>query len=292
VPHPDYRRDLDVAVEAAHAAGEIVMTYFKSAYDVRDKGGTQGEKNPVTSADLASNRVLKERLSAAFPEDGWLSEETADSTERLKRRRVWVVDPIDGTKEFILGIPQFCVSIGLATEGKAVLGVIRNPVRDETFSGAIGIPPTLNGRPVKATDVSALPRAVCLASRTECEKGWFDHFKRDGLFAKVEPVGSVAYKLALIAAGRGDVSFSLTQKNEWDLAGGAGILAAGGLPLTDRSGDPIRFNRQDTQVGGCVTANPHLMPALLDLLAREQEAWRRAKEGGNGRDAGSGSRTT
>jgi myo-inositol-1(or 4)-monophosphatase len=290
VSQTDYRRDLEVAVEAAHAAGEIVMTYFKSSYDVQDKGGIPGEENPVTSADLASNRLLKERLGAAFPEDGWLSEETADSTYRLKQRRVWVVDPIDGTKEFILGIPQFCISIGLAVDGRAVVGVIRNPARDETFSGAIGIPPTFNGRPMKATDVSALSQAVCLASRTECEKGWFDHFTRQGHFAKVEPIGSVAYKLALIAAGRGDVSFSLTRKNEWDLAGGAGILAAAGLPLTDRAGDPIRFNRADTLVGGCVTANPNLMSALLALLAREQEAWRRAKEGGNG-ESGDGRET-
>jgi myo-inositol-1(or 4)-monophosphatase len=291
VPQADYRHDLEVAVEAAHAAGEVVMSYFKSAYDVRDKGGTLGEENPVTSADLAANQLLKERLGAAFPEDGWLSEETADSTQRLERRRVWVVDPIDGTKEFILGIPQFCVSVGLAVDGHAALGVIRNPARDETFSGAAGIPPTLNGRPMKATDVSALSQAVCLASRTECEKGWFDRFMRDGLFAKVEPVGSVAYKLALIAAGRGDVSFSLTQKNEWDLAGGAGILAAAGLPFTDRAGDPIRFNRADTQVGGCITANPNLMPALLELLAREQEAWRRAREGGNGESGEGGGET-
>lgn len=282
MPENDFREDLAVAVAAARAAGRVIMDYFKSAYDVRDKGGTPGEENPVTTADLAANRVLKEQLLGARPEDGWLSEETADSRERLDRPRVWVIDPIDGTKEFILGIPQFCVSVGLVLEGEAVLGVLHNPARDEMIAGAVGIPPTLNQGPVHPTATADLSRAVCLASRTECEKGWFDHFTREGHFARVEPIGSVAYKLGLVAAGRGDLSFSLTPKHEWDLAGGAGILAAGNLPLTDRNGSPIRFNRPQTLVEGCVTSNPALMPALLALLAREQEAWRRAKEARSG----------
>ncbi|MFQ5458906.1 MAG: 3'(2'),5'-bisphosphate nucleotidase CysQ, partial [Myxococcota bacterium] len=271
----DYRKELDVALAAAKEAGGVVMNYFKSSYDVRDKGGTPGEDNPVTTADLASNTLLSERLMKAFPEDGWLSEETADSRDRLDRRRVWVVDPIDGTKEFILGIPQFCISIGLAVEGTAVLGVIHNPARNETIAGAIGIPPTLNDRPARPTGTRKLSEAVCLASRTECGKGWFDRYTNDRSFAAVEPVGSVAYKLGLIAAGRGDISFSLTPKNEWDLAGGAGILAAGDLPFTDRNGAPFRFNSEVTLVEGCVTSNPHLMPPLLAFLAREQAEWRR-----------------
>jgi len=273
----DYRYDLEVAVAAARAAGEVVMSFFKSAYDVRDKGGTNGEENPVTSADLAANAVLKDRLLGAFPEDGWLSEETADSTARLGRRRVWVVDPIDGTKEFILGIPQFSVSVGLAVDGAPVLGVIVNPARDETIAGAAGIPPTLNGAPTRPTGTADLAKAVCLASRTECEKGWFNRYVQQGDFARVEPIGSVAYKLALVAIGRGDLSFSFTPKNEWDLAGGAAILAAAGLSMTDREGAPIRYNRPDPAVAGCVTANAALMPRLAALISRERAAWRRAK---------------
>ena len=273
----DYRHELAVAMKAAGDAGNVIMNFFKSDYDIRDKGGTNDEKNPVTSADIASNDLLEKQLMSAFPEDGWLSEETADSTDRLERSRVWIIDPIDGTKEFILGIPQFCVSIGLAVDGEPVLGVILNPVRNQTISGALGIPPTLNGERVSPTSTSELAKAVCLASRTECEKGWFDRYTHDGNFAKVEPVGSVAYKLALIGAGIGDLTFSLTPKNEWDLAGGAGILVAAGLELTDRTGSPMRFNRPDPLVAGCVTANTHLMADLLDLLARVQEEWLRNK---------------
>ena len=273
----DHRRDLDVALDAARAAGEVVMSFFKSAYEVRDKGGTNGEENPVTSADLAANAVLKARLLGACPEDGWLSEETADSTERLSRRRVWVVDPIDGTKEFILGIPQFSISIGLAIDGLPAAGVILNPARGETIAGAPGIPPTLNGKPMRPTDTAELAKAVCLASRTECEKGWFDRYVQRGDFARVEPVGSVAYKLGLVAIGRGDVSFSLTPKNEWDLAGGAAILAAAGLGLTDRHGAAIRYNKPDPAVAGCVTASAALMSPLQALIAREIALWRSAR---------------
>jgi len=280
VSQSDYREDLDTAVAAARAAGDVVMQYFKAGYDVRDKGGIEGEENPVTSADLASNAVLKERLLGAFPGDGWLSEETADSTDRLERRRVWVVDPIDGTKEFILGIPQFSVSVGLVEEGRAVLGVIVNPALGETICGGIGLPPRRNGEIVGPTDTSDLARAVCLASRTECEKGWFDRYTREGLFARVVPIGSVAYKLALIAAGRGDLSFSLTGKNEWDLAGGAGILAGAGITLVDRDGEAIRFNRPSTETHGYLTANARLMPPLLDLIARERADWRRVQSQG------------
>ncbi|MDP3939596.1 MAG: 3'(2'),5'-bisphosphate nucleotidase CysQ, partial [Deltaproteobacteria bacterium] len=267
MPRNDYSKDLEVAVAAARAAGKVIMSYFKSSYQVRDKGGTPGEDNPVTSADLAANGVLKEQLLNAYPDDGWLSEETADSRDRLEKRRVWVVDPIDGTKEFILGIPQFCVSVGLSVDGEAALGVLYNPARDEMIAGAAGIAPTLNDRPALPTDTATLSEAVCLASRTECEKGWFDRFTRDGHFSKVEPIGSVAYKLGLIAAGAGDITFSLTPKNEWDIAGGAGILAAGNLPLTDRNGAPIRFNRPDTLLEGCITSNRKLISPLLELLA-------------------------
>jgi myo-inositol-1(or 4)-monophosphatase len=276
----DYQHELEAASAAGRAAGEVVMTFFKSVYDVRDKGGMQGEENPVTSADLAANAVLKERLLGAFPDDGWLSEETVDSRERLSRRRVWVVDPIDGTKEFILGLPQFSISIGLTVGGRAVVGVIVNPARDEVITGAPGLGAMLNGVAQRPTETADLTRAVCLASRTECEKGWFDRYTNEGTLARVEPIGSVAYKLALVAIGRGDLSFSLTPKNEWDLAGGAAILSAAGLSLTDRDGAPITYNRPDTAVAGCVTANARLMPALQDLIARERARyWAEKAEG-------------
>src|SRR5438477_2059887 len=131
----DLGRELRAAEAAARAAAEILVRTFKSrAFKV----GSKGRDNPVTSTDLAADRAIKKMLMSAFPDYGWLSEETADSSDRLGRERVWIVDPLDGTKEFINKIPEFCVSIALAERGKPVLGVIYNPITREMFSSAQG----------------------------------------------------------------------------------------------------------------------------------------------------------
>ncbi|MGA2412246.1 MAG: inositol monophosphatase family protein, partial [Candidatus Binataceae bacterium] len=121
----DYQRELDAAKTAARAAGEILRGYYRDGgYQVDSKG----RDNPVTTADFDADRKLKELLHGGFPNYGWLSEETADDGERLKCRRAWIVDPLDGTKEFIKGIPEFVIAIGLAVEGVPVMGVSYNPI--------------------------------------------------------------------------------------------------------------------------------------------------------------------
>ena len=116
-------RELEVARGAAKAAGQVLLRYYGSAYRVTEKSAD----NPVTIADLESNEVLKSTILGAFPSDGWLSEETADSDERLKQKRVWIVDPLDGTKEFIGEIPEFCVCIALVEDGTPRVAVEYNP---------------------------------------------------------------------------------------------------------------------------------------------------------------------
>src|SRR5262249_20083116 len=133
-------RELTVAVEAARAAGAIVRTWYDGRYTVREKA----HDSPVTEADLEANQCIQTRLHEAFPHDGWLSEETRDSEARLSQARVWVVDPLDGTKEFINHIPEFCVCIGLVEHGVPVVGVSYNPVREELFAGGRGLGVTLN----------------------------------------------------------------------------------------------------------------------------------------------------
>ena len=142
-----YERELEVAVNAAKQAGEVVRGYFKDEYTVKDKG----EDNPLTDADLGSNDVLERHLRGSFPDYGWLSEETVDSPERLDKRMAWIIDPLDGTKEFTLGIPEFVVSIGLVVEGRAVLGVLYNPIKEELFSGVVGQGATLNGDAIRVS---------------------------------------------------------------------------------------------------------------------------------------------
>lgn len=252
-------RELTVAVEAARAAGIIVRQWYEGDYTVREKSSD----SPVTEADIEANQQISAMVRGAFPEDGWLSEETRDSPERLTKARVWVVDPLDGTKEFIKHIPEFCVCIGLVENGVPVLGVSYNPVREELFAAARGQGVTLNGATVHVSIEGNLSAGRFLASRSEADRGEWDAFQ--GIL-RVELTGSVAYKLALIAAGRGDATFSLTPKNEWDVCAGAALIAEAGGRITDRFGRPLRFNQQDTKLPGIIASNAHLYEPILQLL--------------------------
>ena len=140
-------RELEVSQTAAKEAGNIVLQYYQSDYEVKDKSFSPGHviRNPVTTADHASNDCLKNFLTSEFPDYGWLSEETTDSHDRITKKRVWIVDPLDGTKEFIEGIPQFVISIALVEDHLPILGVLLNPVTGEMFSASRGEGSTLNG---------------------------------------------------------------------------------------------------------------------------------------------------
>ncbi len=252
--------ELTTAIEAARAAGDILLNYFNADYEVRDKGF----HNPVTTADYASNHYLEERLRDSFPTYGWLSEETADTSDRLSRERVWVVDPLDGTKEFIEGLPQFVVSIALAEKGQSVVGVLHNPVTGETFSAAAGQGATLNGEPVTASKVERLEEAVILNSRSETRRGLWKRY--EPYFRLLKPTGSVAYKLGLTAAGRADIFATLRPKNEWDVCAGHIILKEAGAELRGLTGEELRYNNRRTVIKpGLVAGNPAIVQAFLDL---------------------------
>jgi myo-inositol-1(or 4)-monophosphatase len=252
-------RELTVATAAARAAGAIVRRWYDGDYTVREKS----HDSPVTEADVEANHCIREAIREAFPDDGWLSEETRDSAERLPKQRVWIVDPLDGTKEFIKRIPEFCVCIGLVEHGTPVLGVEYNPVREELFAGARDQGVTLNGAAAHPSATSDLRRARLLASRSETERGEWEEFRSD---FGIELTGSVAYKLALIAAGRGDATFSLTPKNEWDICAGAALITAAGGRITDRYGQPLRFNQPDTRLPGLIASNAALFGPIVELL--------------------------
>ena len=140
-------QELQVAKQAAVEAGNLILSYYKSDYEIKDKG----YHNPVTTADKASDKKIKDILTTTFPEYGWLSEETVDSKERLKNKRVWVVDPLDGTKEFIEGVPHFVVSIGLVEGGIPIMGILYNPVTVELFEAYKGNFAKLNNKKIKCS---------------------------------------------------------------------------------------------------------------------------------------------
>jgi myo-inositol-1(or 4)-monophosphatase len=255
-----YERELEVAHKAATQAGAVVRRYFKDEYTVRDKG----EDNPLTDADLGSNDVLEKALRGAFPEYGWLSEETKDSPERLACRSTWIIDPLDGTKEFTLGIPEFVVSIGLVVDGRPVLGVLYNPIREELYSGVVGQGATLNGDPIRVSYHKDLQGARVVCSRTEMKKGMFERF----LDRVVPiPVGSVAYKFGMVAAGKAEATFTPQPRNEWDICGGVAIVEAAGGRTSNRLGEPYAFNRPNPLQDGVAATNGTVHEAILALMA-------------------------
>jgi myo-inositol-1(or 4)-monophosphatase len=259
-PPTAYDRELEVARGAALAAGEILQGYFRDGgYQIDSKG----KNNPVTTADFEADSKLKQILREAFPAYGWLSEETVDGDDRLARERVWIVDPLDGTKEFIKGIPEFVVAIGLADRGVPVMGVTYNPIKHELFSGVRGAGCYLDGKAVTVSHTQTLDRATILASRSETARGEWKAYEGRVI---VKAIGSVAYKLALVAAGHADATFTLTPKNEWDIASGVALIAAAGGRVTDLDGKEMTFNRRNVKTPGFVASNGHLHATLEQML--------------------------
>jgi myo-inositol-1(or 4)-monophosphatase len=216
------------------------MEYYKADYEIRDKG----YHNPVTTADHAADSRLKEILTEARPDYGWLSEETVDSPDRLSKERVWVVDPLDGTKEFIEGVPQFVVSIAIVESGEPVVGVLYNPVTKDIFTAAKGEGSFLNDEPVRCVTKDNVSDMVILNSRSETRRGLWEPFANT--FGELRAIGSVAYKLGLTAAGKADIFASLRPKNEWDICAGNCIINEAGGKLIDLNGNIRRYNQEYT----------------------------------------------
>lgn len=246
--------------EGLQAALAALRALPEREIGVRSKGAA----GPVTDADHAIDTVLRTTLPHAG--EGWLSEETADDPARLLCRRVWVVDPLDGTKEFVAGIPEWAISVGLVEDGRAVAGGILNPVTGETFVGAVGHGLILNDRPAKVRTEPRLAAALVLASRSEVGRGEWEGL--GGAFELV-PMGSVAYKMARVAAGLADATWTLVPKSEWDVAAGCALVVAGGGRVKTPSGEEPRFNKEKP-----------LFPGLLatsDACAGEVEAFLRKR---------------
>jgi myo-inositol-1(or 4)-monophosphatase len=185
---------------ALEAAREVFARFTPGAIETEYKIG----HDPVTEADRAVDAVMRQSLLRDG--EGWLSEESVDDMSRLEKRRVWVVDPLDGTREFVQGIPEFCVSIGFVEDGRPVAGGICNPATNETIIGAIDSGVLYNGKPAQSSQRTELKGSLILASRSEVKRGEWQQFQ-SGEY-QIRPMGSVAYKLALVSAGLADVTFT------------------------------------------------------------------------------------
>ena len=253
--------DLSIAKTAAIEAGGIILNYYKADYEIKDKG----YHNPVTTADNAADTRLKEILMVARPNYGWLSEETVDSPERLTKDRVWIVDPLDGTKEFIEGVPHFVVSVALVENGNPIVGVLYNPVTAETFTAAKGEGAELNGEKIQCATKDNVGNMVILNSRSETRRGLWAPY--DGTFGELRAIGSVAYKLGLTAAGKADIFASLRPKNEWDICAGNCIINEAGGKLIDLKGNRVVFNREKTLIEpGLIAGNIDAVDKTFEVL--------------------------
>jgi myo-inositol-1(or 4)-monophosphatase len=238
----------------ARQAGAVIREVRAGGFEVLEKG----DAGPVTEADRRADALLREALRSVYPA-AWLSEETADHPDRLGAAAVWIVDPLDGTKEFVRGLPEYVVAIGLVEGGVPILGVIHNPETGDTFWAERGAGAFRNGSRIRVAEGQRL-----LASRSEMKRGEFSPFAD----WQVDAIGSIQYKLALVAAGEGAATLSRGPKHEWDVCAGALIVEEAGGRATDMFGQPLRYNQPFPKVPGILAGAPEAYTRALTRLSQ------------------------
>ncbi|MEO0428994.1 MAG: inositol monophosphatase family protein [Pseudomonadota bacterium] len=257
--HPGAEADRALLVEAAEAAGEIAAARFGTRVAIEEKADGQG---PVTEIDLAVDRALKERLTAARPDYGWLSEETADGPERLSADRVFIVDPIDGTRAFIEGQTGWAVAVAVVEAGSVTAAAVHLPARSETYAAALGGGATLGGAPLLPEPAPHdLGNAEVLAARPSfAPKHW-----PGGVPAIRRSFrSSLAWRLCLVAAGRFDGMLTIRPSWEWDVAAGSLIASEAGRRVSDAMGARLVFNARSPKTPGIMAADPRLHAHLVE----------------------------
>lgn len=255
----NYTQDYALLDKTVRDAGDIARRFFKSEL----KSWEKKPGDPVSEADLAIDTHFREKLMAARPDYGWLSEETVDDPARLAKSRVWVVDPIDGTRSFIAGKPEFTICAALVEDGQPVLGIVYNPVLEEFYEAALGQGATLNGGKITCSSKSDLNGGNFLTSRKAFEwHGWM----AEAQGAQFGHVNSIAYRITKVASQHVDASLSFTAKSDWDIAAADIILAEAGGICTTTSGEKLVYNRKSVEHRNVISAGCALHPALMDLL--------------------------
>ena len=214
--------------------------------------------SPVCTADLAVDAFLRRELCALLPAAGWLSEETVDHPERLERGLCWLVDPIDGTRDFIAGRPGWAVSVALVSAGKPLIGLLVAPARDELWSATAGQGAWLNGRRLAASTRDRLAGARVPAKTLPPE---------DEDLTMVERPNSIALRIAMVADDRADLVATLRWGFEWDVAAAALIAREAGAAVSDAFGQPLSYNKRDPRAFGVLVCAPAIHPAAVERLA-------------------------
>ncbi len=250
---------LEALSEIAREAGAIALDRFRGSFDQWEKS----PGNPVSEVDLAVDQFLKTELAKLDPEAGWLSEETADNPERLLRARVWVVDPIDGTRDYVRGREGWAVSIALVEGGRATLAVLDAPAREEHWRAARGRGAWRNGEKLTASQRPALAGARVPADILP---------KADFDLVTVHKPNSIALRIAMVAADEADLVAALRWGHEWDIAAAALLTEEAGGRVTDAHGRPLRFNSTKGEAFGVLATGAELHPAAVARLSERAKS--------------------
>jgi myo-inositol-1(or 4)-monophosphatase len=239
-------RHATLLADTVRQAGALALSLFGTEL----KNWTKGASSPVSEADIAVNELIASRLAAATPDYGWLSEESADDEGRLDKRFVWIVDPIDGTRAYLAGREDWCVSVALVEGARPVLAAVFAPASNEFFFAQRGRGTLLNGAPVHATSGTDLD-----FSRVAGPKPLVERLNRTSREISLHPrIGSLALRLCRVAQGRLDAAFAGGQSRDWDLAAANLIVQEANGNMTALSGDDILYNRRDVTHGVLVAA--------------------------------------
>jgi myo-inositol-1(or 4)-monophosphatase len=245
---------LDAVADAVAEAGRLALDRWDT--DFRRWEKARGE--PVCEMDLAVDALLRERLTAIDPDAGWLSEETKDDAARLCAARVWVVDPIDGTRDYLRRRPGWCVSVALVEGGRPVLAVLDAPARQEQWRAAAGQGATRDGVPVRASTRQSLPGARTPADTLP---------RNEPDFIGVPRPNSIALRIAMVASNEADFCATLRWGHEWDIAAAMLVAEEAGATVSDAFGHPIRYNSTKAEQFGLLVTAPAIHQASVERLA-------------------------
>ena len=252
--------DLDLIIDAAREAGALART-------LRDQGLTteiKADSSPVSNADLATDGLLKARLRQARPDYGWLSEETADNADRLAATRLFVVDPIDGTRSFVAGRPWWSVSIAIIEAGQPRQAVVYAPDTDEVFAAVAGKGATRNGEPLVASTCDQIEGCGMVGDpRMFAHPSWPTPWPP----MRIESRNSTAYRMCLVASGAFDATLALVAKSDWDIAAGDLIAREAGAWSGTHQGRAFQFNQTEPAQTSLVCAAPNLVPLILNRVS-------------------------
>lgn len=251
--------DAELLGAVVREAGALALAHADAPGAVVDKPDGGG---PVSEADLATDAYLRRHLLAARPGYGWLSEESADTPDRLEAQRLFIVDPIDGTRAFLAGKPTWAISVAVVEAGQVVAGIVHMPALGKTYTAERGGGARRNGHPIATSRRAAAEGAEVLTSSSQLAPAYWP--------GGIPPVSrhfrpSIAYRLCLVAEGRFDATLTFRRSWEWDVAAGDLIAREAGASVTDASGGPLAYNSPDPRVDGMIAAAPTLH---ADLLSR------------------------